>query len=479
MEPVLNLDDPAVLDQGIDLLRRFAEPFPRLVAPNFGVAIAVMLHRSSGNPVGRAGPDALVRSPDSGGPISTGLLQTAVCDATFEKDESFLPNGAEGPIYKPFTDHFKGRSPARNNWRNSFDLQTGLGCDAPYTAEFLLSDAYLGEPRYYCQFRDPLTGHCFSPAGPAGTRTCFNPNKRDIPPGPDTRAQHRPKLLSRGPDDNPGYWFVEPTVDVLADLLSTRERRVPLYPWIAAMYGGSPYFRQWGSEISRSRFEADLKLDRERLLTLFDPDPGSQLNAELLTNLGFQGQLDNDLAKGNDEAGVTPPKSDAEPEARQELSRPVPFQSRDVAQLKARADASADPGQRARLLERARKGHQRALEDLATLVSDRGDFDLTEQLDGYDLLAKSDEVAHLFEVKTWTAGNLAGQIRRGWAQLREYRYRNAQSLPGEVHLYLVFDRPPPVELWSWKFLAEDCGVIPAWMNGGELETFPELSDSLP
>jgi hypothetical protein len=449
-----------------------------LVTANFGVAIAVLLHRSSGSPTSEGGPAALVGRPGAGDPISTGLLQTAVCDATFEKDEAFLPENADGPIYKPFTNHFKGRSPARNNWRNSFDLQAGLGCDAPYTADYLLSDAYLDEPRYYCQFRDPMTGHCLSPAGPNGTPTCFNPNKRNVPPGPETRAQHRPKLLSRGPDDNSGYWFIEPTVDVLADLLATRAKRVPLYPWIAAMYGGSPYFAQWGTTISRARLESDLKLDRERFLTLFDPDPESLVNASFLADLGLSGQLDLALVNPNgtqDEAshGIT------DPPGAQNLSIPVPFQTRDIAQLKARADASPDPAKRARLLERARKGHQRALEDLATSVAERGDFDLTEQLDGFDLLARSEDVAHLFEVKTWTAGNLAGQIRRGWAQLREYRFRNSNALPEDVRLYLVFDRPPPAHLWSWNFLVDDCGVIPAWMNGGELETFQEYVSSLP
>lgn len=478
MEPVLNLEDPRVLQHGVRLLAEFAKPSPKLLTANFGVAIATLLHRSSGSPMRRSGPAALVGSPDTSAPISTGLLQTAVCDATFEKDDLFLPAEAEGPIYKPFTDHFKGRSPRKNNWRNSFDLQAGLGCDAPYTADYLLSEAYLDEPRYYCQFRDPRTGHCFSPAGPGGTPTCFNPNKRDVPPGPETRAQHRPKLLSRGPEDNPGYWFVEPTVDALADLLARREKRVPLYPWMAAMYGGSSYFRQWGTDIARSRFEADLKLDRERFLTLFDPDPQASLNSEFLSNLGLEGHLDLGSADG-EEADSTAPEGVAGQAMTRMLSAPVPFRTRDVDQLKARADASADPARRARLLERARKGHQRALEDLASLLVTRGDFDLTEQLDGYDLLARTEDVALLFEVKTWTAGNLAGQIRRGWAQLREYRYRNAGDLPDNVRLYLIFDRPPPADLWSWGFLAEDCGVIPAWMNGNELETFPPYADLLP
>src|SRR4029077_12024492 len=162
-----------------------------------------------------------------------------------------------------------------------------------------------------------------------------------------------------------------------------------------------------------------------------------------------------------------------------QLSAPVTFRSRSIARLKSRAEASSDPATRARLLERARRGHQKTLEELAAAVKKRGKFKLTEQLDGYELLARTKDVAHLFEVKTWTPANLTSQIRRGWAQLREYRYRNAAELPADVRLYLVFDRPPPRELWIWDFLAEDCGVVPLWVNDGELRTLPSLAKQLP
>lgn len=478
MEPILDLEDQDVFARGVDLLSEFASPSPRLLAPNFGVAIAVMVHRSVTPASGEAAPPRLVFRPDSGPPIPTGGLQVDVCDATFEKDSAFLPGDAEGPIYKPFTEHFKPRSPQANNWRNSFDLQGGLGCDAPYTAEFLRSPTYLNERRYDCPFRDPATGHCSSPAGPPGTPTCFNPNKRDVPPGPGTRAQHRPKLLARGSETSHGYWYIEPTADVLADLLATPQRRVPLYPWIAVMYGGSSYFKRWGNDISRSRFEDDLRLDAERFLTLFDPDPRSPLNSRLLSG-GTPGstpaEIDTDGAQQPDAIDGSGPSA---PEG-QPLSAPVPFQSRDVSRLISQAGASADPARRARLLERARRGHQRALEELAGALAERGDFEITEQLDGYDLLARSGTLGHLFEVKTWTPANLANQIRRGWAQLREYRYRNRRDLPSEVRLYLVLDRPPPDGFWAWPFLVEDCDVIPAWMEDGALRTLPELTDSLP
>ncbi|HEU4705566.1 MAG TPA: hypothetical protein VFS64_00065 [Solirubrobacterales bacterium] len=477
MEASLDLEDRELFQRGVTLLRGFASPPNKILGPNFGVAIAVLIHRGLGGARGESAPPELIFRPDSGGPIGTKDLQAAVCDATFEKDVAHLPVHAEGPIYKPFTDHFKPTS--ANNWRNSFDLQGGLGCDAPYTADFLRSPEYLGERRVYCPYRDPASGHCHSPGGPGGKPTCFNPNKRDVPPGPGTSALDRPKLLSRGPRANRGFWYVEPTADVLAGLLAAPDNRVPLYPWMAAMYGGSAYFKQWGVEISRSRFEADLQLDSARFLTLFDPDPESPWNSLLLSG---EGTIVGD-DPGTDAAGDRPhggvDENDEPLEDGQPLSTPVPFQSRDIGRLVSQADSSPDPARRARLLERARRGHQRALEELASAITRRGDFELTEQLDGYDLLAVHGDTGHLFEVKSWSPGNLAGQIRRGWAQLREYRYRNRRRLPSDVRLYLVLDRPPPRGLWIWPFLVGDCDVIPAWMEEGEIATLPDLVGLLP
>jgi hypothetical protein len=481
VEASLDLRDRELLERGVNLLREFASPPNKILGPNFGVAIAVLIHRGLGGARGVSAPPELIFRPDSGNPIGTRDLQATVCDATFEKDGGYLPGHAEGPVYKPFTAHFKPSS--ANNWRNSLDLQVGLGCDAPYTASFLRSPEYLGERRVDCKYRDPASGRCSSPAGrPDDTRTCFNTNKRGAPPLPNETSLDRPKLLARGPRPKRGFWYVEPTSDVLAGLLSAPDRQVPLYPWMAAMYGGSAYFEQWGTEISRARFETDLQLDSERFLTLFDPDPASPWNALLLSGKGTAAGAATTTGNGPTTAAAPPGSTtakDGPSGVSQALSTPVPFQSRDIGSLISRADSSPDPAKRARMLERARRGHQRALEELAAAMASRGDFKLTEQLDGYDLLAIQDDTGHLFEVKTWSPGNLASQIRRGWAQLREYRYRNKDRLPPEVQLYLVLDRPPPKSLWIWPFLVADCDVIPAWMEKGEIKTLPEFADLLP
>lgn len=494
MSPLtLDGQDPAVFARGVSELRRFNSSQPRLLAPNFGVAIAVLLHRlAPGKPA--LGPPTLLSRARTGSPISTRDLQTQVCDPTWEKAAAVLPNGATGPIYKPFTDNFKGRSPATNNWRNSFDLQAGLGCDAP--SQLLADSSYVGEPRFDCRFRDPSTGECWSPAGNvyAATRTCFNPNKRDVPPGPDTNALPRPKLLGRGidTDGNQGYWFVEPTVDVLADLLAAPGKRVPVYAFAAALYGGSPYFAQWSAEVSRERLERDLALGSAEFITLFDTDASSFHNANTLRGLASEmpssslppappvgpraGRRPPVLPPGTGPAGTTSPVGGYSVTP---LSDPVQYKERGTEELKTRAGAQADPARRKRLLERANEGHRRTLGHVAEQLQAAG-YAVDEQLDGYDLCARrAGEAAHLFEVKTWTADNLASQVRGGWAQLHEYRYRNRDRLPSDVCLYLVLDREPPPDFWAWKYLAEEEGVLPCWISGGVLHTLAQYSDRLP
>lgn len=459
--------DPEVFSRGVAILGRFNGTAPKLLAPNFGVATAALIHRQTpAAPV--RGPDRILKRARLGDPVSAGDLQVQICDVTWAKDSGVLPAGATGPIHIPFSNSFKGRSPGVNNWRNSFDLQAGLGCDAP--TEILMDASYLAQHRFDCPYRDPSTGQCGSPAGNSGAsnRTCFNPSKHDVSAGPGTRARPRPKLLARGADSSgsKGYWVVEPTVDVLSELLADPAKRVPVYPFAAALYGSSPYFSQWSTEVSRERLERDLALGPAEFMALFDVDPESRQNVEML--------------HGVQRLGVRVPTAVEVSAAvrTRPLSEPVPYRARGSDELKTQASKQADPERRQRLLERANEGHRRTLATLVAQLLELG-YQVDEQLDGYDLRASREEhLAHLFEVKTWTAQNLSGQVRAGWAQLHEYRYRNRDQLPTEVRLYLVLDREPPVGFWAWEFLSEEQDVLACWIVDGRLRTLPRYAQRL-
>lgn len=470
MTITLDTDNVAAFKEAVAVLDSMR---PRTQTQNLGVAIAVLLHRD----VAPAPTPVQIFTP-TGSATSTGDLQSLICDPTWRKDNAALPDGFTGPIYKPFGLKFLPESGgAQNNWRNSFDPQGGLGCDAPYTDEFLLDTDFLSQPRYYCTFRDDATMKCLSPAGMPGDKDCFNPNKNHngAPVGPSTNARMRPKLLSRGIDSGgtAGYWYVEPTVEALTSLLGSPLARVPLYPLSMALYGGSDYWSSLGgTAIFEGRLQSDLGLGDPEFFALFDPDPASALNAQFLSKLTFSS-----ASSSKTTIGPAPAPTTLVPG----LPGPLPFVERTIDDIKVSAGRVQDPEQRAALLERATKGHQRALNALSHHLSAAG-YVCDVQSGGYDLRAVHVEHgSHLFEVKTWTDSNLAKQVRGGWAQLYEYRYRNANLFEhGAPALYLVLDREPPHDHWAWDWLADGLKVLPCWIGDeGDLVTFAQRIGSLP
>lgn len=425
---------------------------------NFSVAIAVLMHSAA------AGRNPLftpkIHPPGSGPPVDTAELQM-ICDEVYAKESAFLPPAAEGPIYKPFTDSFKPRSPSTNNWRNSFDLQAGLGCDAPFTDDYLRSPTYLGEPRTDCVFRDPATGHCGSPAGVSGgTGTCFNPNKRGVPPGSETRAKVPPKLLARS---DSGYWVVPPTEDLLAQLLSHPAARIPVYAYIAATYCGSPYLVQWGDQVDLGRFLTDIGLSRIQASTIFDLDPASAANSRVLQAAGI-------VIDGEED--VNSPFAPGELHTR-------PFQFSEPGKLRRTSEASPDPERRLVLLEKAIAAHQTTVSALASLIGAAGGMPL-EQLSGFDLYTEIGGVGHLFEVKTWTPRNLHHQLRKAVSQLYEYRWRSTSDIAANTQLYIVLTQEPPSDWRDYLFtyIHGDRGIIPSWLTASTLSTYPEIADAL-
>ena len=162
------------------------------------------------------------------------------------------------------------------------------------------------------------------------------------------------------------------------------------------------------------------------------------------------------------------------------LSSPLPFVAKADFEFTRSAGRQSDPDKRARLLERATLGHRRTLNALAHQLEGAG-YQIDEQLDGYDLLARHEDLGtHLFEVKTWTPSNLGKQVRSGWAQLYEYEYRNRDQLKSDtVRRYLVLDRKPPATFWGWSWLANDLNVVPTWIDSDGLQTYGDYSDRLP
>lgn len=464
---------------------------------NFSVAIAALLAKA------RPGSSVLPISlhvPGRGAGLTTKQLQVDVCDFVFEKIAEFRP-AVEKPIYKPFSNGFYARSPSANNWRNSFDLQAGISCDAPYGAEFLRSPVYLAEPRSICSFRNAVNGHCTSPAGLLGTRTCFNPSKRNegLVPGPDSNARPAAKLLTRAQQKGEAaYWIVEPSLEVLTDLLGHPSVRVPLYPFMAGLYCGSSALMEGRPYVSLQLMQSDLGIADEQFVAVFDPNMENVWNRQFFDSVQqtptvYDVIVDSEHGSESDSinnANVLPKHGKAKRGTSLDALNPKfsddnkairPYSAGSETQYRMRANNSGDPDQRLRLLEKAAHGHARALCILAAISRNAG-FSPLEQSAGFDLLVRGVGVDYLFEVKTWRSENVAAQIRAGIAQLYEYRWRNRYYLSEDCRMYLVFDRSPVDELsslpWIKEYLSIDRKIVPCWIDGDRLETFPDLLDQL-
>lgn len=430
-------------------LQSFAPSPKRPLGPNFGVAMAVLLHRQDAS--------RYVISSPAGPATTTHDLQIEVCDPTWAKDSVFLPGGATGPIYKPFTNSFKGRSPSVNNWRNSFDIQGGIGCNAPYSPAYLQSANYISEHRFNCALRDKSDGRCGASPNSA---LCFNTTKRGsgVAAGTDTSARHRPKILQRGNDSTGewGYWTIEPTLESMTDLLGDPTARVPALAFAVALLSGSPYWSQWGDDITVERLQSLLAMDDEMFLSVFDPSvPLTQAILGATTT-------------SSTTAPSTP--STSHKTLYVEPMGAVDYVDRSTDIVIEIAGRESDPERRRQLLENATQGHRRILNVLAGSLRSAG-FTVREQPGGYDLHARSEERNILFEAKTWTARNLASQVRSGWAQLEEYAYRSRADLGTDVELVLVFDREPPTDFWAWEWFQQKSTPVVMWVEEDELATF--------
>jgi len=95
-----------------------------------------------------------------------------------------------------------------------------------------------------------------------------------------------------------------------------------------------------------------------------------------------------------------------------------------------------------------------------------------------DMFYSAANAAVIFELKSCHSGNLHAQIRRGVAQLLEYRYLN-RDLLGSADLCLVLETSPPANKhWLVKYLSS-LGITTVWRTlGGDFATTAEIPASL-
>jgi len=105
------------------------------------------------------------------------------------------------------------------------------------------------------------------------------------------------------------------------------------------------------------------------------------------------------------------------------------------------------------------KNHQKILNRLANILKQQGLE--PEDSKNIDLTCKTRGIRYIFEVKSCSSDNVVSQIRRGIAQLYEYRFLMLDE-ERNIKLFLVLEIEPPKQPIDFlKYLEEDrnIGVI--------------------
>lgn len=108
--------------------------------------------------------------------------------------------------------------------------------------------------------------------------------------------------------------------------------------------------------------------------------------------------------------------------------------------------------------ERASVNHQQLVTKMARALTSKNILPRSNR--HIDLYAEDSDQEHIFEMKSCNTTNMLSQIRRGIAQLYEYRYRHNKP---DAKLWLVLETEPLAENeWVIHYLVEDRGINICW-----------------
>ncbi|MBA7625625.1 hypothetical protein ES703_33057 [subsurface metagenome] len=204
---------------------------------------------------------------DTEKPIKRKNLELAVDDLFTKTD----PPDPDRPVLMLLTGSWlkDSRHPEQNTWRNPMDTQAGLGCVAP--EQDLRIIEYAVAERSSCPHREEASRKC-KLSGSA----CHNPTKKGGF-GP-TKVPSLPKALK--PYER-GFKIITLHPSALAMALGKGAEKIPIFPFLYALYHRSRLFGE-PQTADLDRFTSDFFLDDSATSALFDTDPSSALNRQLL-----------------------------------------------------------------------------------------------------------------------------------------------------------------------------------------------------
>ncbi len=114
--------------------------------------------------------------------------------------------------------------------------------------------------------------------------------------------------------------------------------------------------------------------------------------------------------------------------------------------------------------ERAEAVHQKLTALVAEKIRAAGAIPKSNRY--VDLSAALRGDIFLFEMKSTTAGNLHGQVRKAISQLYEYRY--LQQLSSAKLVVVIENKPPREKWWLVDYIVRDRQLLIAWDGDGDI-----------
>lgn len=455
--------------QASRLLRRYRQLTPELRPVGVEVALAIQYHRARHSQEDR--PQLPWIGSGHGMPIEQ--VAQEICDPFYMKSHHYLPRLPEGAVHaatsdliwplfnqgenglvRPLAPSRLGGKLTERRWMKACNSQEGIGCHA-LAAHLWRDESFLAEDRDLCPFR--LYDGQFPLMVDQGRQTCgFD----DHPCGWKAGLPKMLQVVGKGKQAEimQAQWTQE-----MWAMLVPLHRPLPVYPVLVMLYFGHPGLQQGRHQVTPEQLRLDLNFSFSMFRVLFDSDPRSTLNRQLLL-----------------QAEQPPPHWETLPTDLQMpplLHQPAgghivldpdekpAFRSSGLA-----GSPSSDPllaeRRRRRQLERSPR-HNEVLHQFRRWFRLAG-LEVREDQQYFDFLAVGDDCLLLAEVKLLFQQDSSETIQEVVGQLLFYeRFALipwlSQGYP--VRKAAVFDRPPEGEYISFL---EDLGIATYWIDEKEM-----------
>lgn len=463
--------------QASRLLQRYRQLTPGLRSIGVEVALAVQYHRSRSESAGE-------RLPWIGDPHGMTVEQFArqICDAFYTKSHVHLPllpeswgmagaghplvwplfNQAENGLIRPLAPSHLGGQMVERRWWKGCNSQEGIGCHALATHLWQDED-FLAEDRDLCPFR--LYDGRYPLSVDQGRQTCgFDDHPCGWRPG-------LPKMLQVIGKGKQAEVLQASWTDAMWEMLVPRHKPLPVYVVLPLIYFGHSELQQGRSGVTPEQLRLDLGFGFSLFRTLFDLDPDSRLNRQVLLQ----------AEQPEPDWGAIPPREYQMPVLpHQPAGGRVVIDPEEQPQFRGSglpSGASADPlmaeRRRRRQLERSDR-HNDLLQQFRRWFRLAG-LEVREDQHTFDFLAVAGDLLMLAEVKLLYQQDTSETIQEVIGQL--FYYERFALLPWleqgyRIQKAAVFERPPLGEYITFLW---DLGVATYWITEEQMIDGPEES----